>query len=93
MEHIAAAFLKAEVTTLAWLHLLLLDLFKARWSPAQVLVHMRFITCQLPYPVSPEPHAACCASTSNRHQALATECTDSRTCTSVSEHRCKGPCS
>ena len=31
---VAAAFLQPEATTLAWLHLLLLDLFQARWSPA-----------------------------------------------------------
>ena len=39
MARVAAAFLKAEVTTLAWLHLLLLDLFQARWSPVPALLH------------------------------------------------------
>ena len=36
---VAAAFLQAEATALTWLHLLLLDLFQARWSPALVLLH------------------------------------------------------
>lgn len=37
MGRVAAAFLQAEVTTLAWLHLLLLDLFQARCAPLSLI--------------------------------------------------------
>ena len=48
VARVAAAFMRAEVTALAWLHLLLLDLFQARWIPPQVLLHVTSTVYQTP---------------------------------------------